>query len=98
MKTFTLLSFLAQHLTLSIALPCDNDNASYVTLLPKVDHPNRHLCVVIVNDGTFGKQGILDSIYSQGSMSILPVLPEVTLVIGPNFLLVCQILNWKQDQ
>ena len=70
-------------LTLALALPGDHHDAIDGVPGPEVHHEHRLVHVVVVHDGAVGQVGALLAVHGQAAVSVLPLLPGVTLVIHP---------------
>lgn len=79
--------------TLSLSLPSYYHNSIDLSLGTQIHHEDWLVHVVVVHDGAVGKVGILFSINSQGAVTVLPLLPSVSLVIDPSRALECLIGN-----
>jgi len=80
-------------LTLAFALPCDYDDPVDVVFVAQIDHPDGLFDEVVIDDGASVKSRLSTAIYRQIGSSILPVLPQVALVVQPRVVMERQIFD-----
>ena len=77
-------------ITLSLALPRDDDDARYPPLAAEVHHPDGFLYVEVVEDGAAVESLVEVSVYGPARVPMHPPVPdvtfEVTLVVDPRLL------------
>ena len=74
--------------TLTLSLPCEHQDTIDSDSLAQVHHEHGLVHVVVVHDGAVGQVGALLPVHGQGAVSVLPLLPRVTLVVDPGGALV----------
>ena len=85
--------------TLTLALPRDDDDTSYVGLLAKVDHPDGFLHVEVVEYGAAVERLVVVPVHCARSLAVHPLVPDVSLVlplvVDPRLLLIRHVLHWN---
>ncbi len=79
--------------TLSLALPSDDDHAVDADFAAQIHHPDGVLNEVVVQDGASMKDGIRVPVNGQTGASVLPVLPQMALVVEPRVPMESQVLH-----
>ena len=79
--------------TLTLALPSDDDDAVDSDFAAQVHHPDGVLDEVVVQDGASMKDGIRVPVNGQTGASVLPVLPQMALVVEPRVPMESQVLH-----
>ena len=82
-------------LTLALALPGQDHHAVDLLLRAEVNHEDGLVRVIVVHDGTVGQVGVLLTVHSQGAVSVLPLLPGVSLVVDPGLALEGLVGHYK---
>ena len=67
--------------TLSFALPSEDDDAVDEHLATEIHHPDGAVVEVVVQDGAPVQAGVAVAVHRQTGPSVFPVLPHVTLVV-----------------
>ena len=80
---------------MSSSLPCEDHNTADFGSVPKVDHEDGLVHVVVVHDRTVGKVRVLLPVHCQRAVSILPLLPRVPLVVHPRLLREGLVGDWN---
>ena len=83
-------------LTLSSALPGENDHTADLGAAPEVHHEHRLVHIVVVHDGAVGQVGVLLPVHGQRAVPVLPLLPRVALVVHPGLAKVRLVRNWNK--
>ena len=84
-------------LTLSSALPGENDHTADLGAAPEVHHEHRLVHIVVVHDGAVGQVGVLLPVHGQRAVPVLPLLPCVALVVHPGLAKVRLVRNWNRE-
>lgn len=86
-----------RRLILTLSLPRDYDDPVDAVLVTEIDHPDGLFDEVVVDDGATVKGRLSAAIYRQIGSSVLPVLPQVALVVQPRVVMERQIFNASGD-
>ena len=78
-------------------MPCEDHDTADFGAVPKVDHEDGLVHVVVVHDRTVGKVRVLLTVHCQRAVSILPLLPRVPLVVHPGLAKVRLVRNWNKE-
>ena len=82
---------------MAAALPSDDDDAVDVALFAEVHHPDGMVDEVVVEDGAPVERRVQIAVHRQRGPSVLPVLPQVTLVVQPSVAVVRQVLHCENS-
>ncbi len=80
--------------TLSLALPSDDDHAVDADFAAQVHHQDGVLDEVVVQDGASMEDGIRVPVNGQTGASVLPVLPQMALIVEPRVPMESQVLHY----
>jgi hypothetical protein len=78
--------------TLAFALPSNDDNTINGVLSTEIHHPDGMIYKVVVKNSAAMKICVSIAVDGQGSSAILPVLPQVSLVVQPSRSMESEIL------
>lgn len=82
---------------LSLSLPSDYHNTIDVVFMTQIDHPDGVLDEVVVDDGAAVQGRLGAAVDGQIGPAVLPVFPQVPLIIQPRITMERQILNASGD-
>lgn len=80
--------------TLSFALPSNDDHSVDVALFAQIDHPDGVFDEVVIENSASMQGRLQITIDSQRSASILPIFPQMALVIEPRIVVIGQVLHY----